>query len=141
MADPSFSLKLAVRICAGVAGGQSLSQVCAGPGMASHQAVHAWLKAHADFRELYAAACERRAETLADEMLQIADAALAAGPAAETNAPSLPARDALQWAKLRIDTRRWRAISLAPHVFGARRAAGADEAPVKSHEDWLDELD
>ena len=140
MADPPHSPTLAARICAGIAAGQSLMQACARPGMPAHETVDAWLKADPDFRELYAAACERRAETLADEMLEIADAALAA-PAEGVDGPPLPHRDALQWAKLRIDTRRWRATSLAPQVFGPRRAGGADEAPVKTHEDWLDELD
>lgn len=94
-------------ICAWIAQGKSLSTYCKlhGP---SVDAVYRWLRSRADFRDLYAQAHEDRADTLADEMLEMADQR------------GLSLEDT-QMAKLSVETRKWIASKLRPSKYGERQ--------------------
>ncbi len=124
-----YSPELAELICARMAEGESLRGIVRRPGMPSAASVQLWLHEREDFRALYALAAEHRAESLADEALEIADDALA--DAAEP-------RDRLSWARLRIDTRKWRVAIMTPKVFG--RPPKDDRTPY-TYDDFILELE
>lgn len=126
MARPSeFTQETADRICEGLVEGQSLRSICLADDMPSASTVCRWLAANAVFREQYAHARDAQADTLTDEMLDIADDgsndwmekknAEGAVVGVEYNG------DAVQRSKLRIDTRKWYASKLAPKKYGDRQ--------------------
>jgi hypothetical protein len=96
-------------ICAWIANGKSLSSYCRMHGRAM-DTVYRWLRTHALFREGYARAHEDRADTLADEMLEIADSPQAARSIEDAQA-----------AKLRVETRKWIASKLRPQKWGEKQ--------------------
>lgn len=90
-------------ICERLADGESLRTICADGSMPNRVTVYRWLFKHAEFSNQYARAREMQAETMADEMQNIADDATA---------------ENVQVARLRIDTRKWAASKLLPKKYG-----------------------
>ena len=84
-----------------IADGRSLRSICADVGMPDKATVFRWLAAHETFRDQYARARESQADSLFDDILEIADTA----------------EDA-QLARLRVDARKWMAGKLKPKVYG-----------------------
>jgi len=101
-----YSDALARRICERIAAGESLRAVCRDADMPSTQAVFKWLldDRREAFRQWYSLAREVQADVLADELVDIADAA--------------HDKDEAALAKLRIDTRKWVAAKLRPKKYG-----------------------
>lgn len=96
------------RICAGIAKGGSLRELCIGD-MPSVETIRVWLIDDAAFSAQYARAREEQAEHYADEIIQISDT--------ETD----PAK-----ARNRIDARKWKASKLAPKVYGDKLTLDGD---------------
>lgn len=97
------------RICAWIAEGRSLRSYCRLEGRAV-DTVYRWLRERRDFRERYARAHEDRADSLADEITDIADE-VASGTSEE-----------IQAARLRVDARKWVASKLRPSKWGEYQA-------------------
>lgn len=70
--------------------------------------VYRWLADKPEFRELYARAREDQADTLADEIIDIADQ-----KDGEADTP-----DSVNRARLRVDARKWIASKLKPKRYG-----------------------
>lgn len=104
-----YSEEEADRICAWIAEGRSLRSYCRLEHR-SMETVYRWLRERREFRERYARAHDDRADTLADELVDIADE-VASGSMEEVQA-----------AKLRIDTRKWIASKLRPTKWGDAQA-------------------
>ena len=100
----------AATICERLVAGESLRTICADEGMPSPSAVFDWLAADPAFSEQYARAREAQADTLAAEVVQIAD-----------DAEATP--DGIGKARLQIDARKWYAAKLRPKVYGDAPAA------------------
>lgn len=96
--------------------------------------VYRWLVAKPAFRDMYARAREDQADTLADEIVDIAD---------ET--PDIVTDDekgvfmidgaAIQRQRLRVDARKWVAAKLKPRKYGDRIAqemSGPDGQPLQT---------
>ena len=132
----AYSPEVAEAVCARVAEGASMLDLWRDPELPSGRSLYTWLDRHEDFRRMYLAACELRAERLAEEILAIADDDAGDFIPAADGAALAPNLQAIRRARLRIDARKWRVARLAPKKYGA-----AEAAPAKSHEDWLDELD
>ena len=98
-------------ICTWIAEGKSLKSYCRASGRPM-MTVYRWLREYADFRDRYARAHEDRADTLADELVDIADS-VAAGSLEE-----------IQAARLRVDTRKWIAAKLRPGRWGEQKDTG-----------------
>lgn len=92
-------------ICAWIAEGKSLRGYMRATGR-DLTTVYRWLRTYPDFHKRYARAHEDRADTLADELVDIAD---------EVSQGSL---EEIQAAKLRIDTRKWVAAKMRPTKWG-----------------------
>jgi len=97
---------MADAICEEIADGKSLRKICEAEGMPNKATVFRWLAAHAAFSDQYARAREAQADTLADDLISLADAA------GEDTAVTV-ARD-----RLKVDTRKWIASKLKPKVYG-----------------------
>jgi hypothetical protein len=102
------------------------------PGKAT---VFRWLGVHEAFRDQYARAREAQADTLADEMLDIADDGDNDWMERKgEDGQSLGWREngeAIGRSKLRLDTRKWIASKLKPKKYGDKLAlGGADDLPA-----------
>lgn len=104
--------------------------------MPAQSSVYEWLIAHPDFTEQYSRAREEQAETLADEIIAIADEMpeIVAVTDKKTGALIEHKLDGafLQWQKNRIDARKWTAMKLKPKKYGERvQLAGSKEEPFE----------
>ena len=98
------------RICAWIAEGKSLRSYSRATGR-DLTTIYRWLRERGEFHKRYARAHDDRADTLADEMVDIADEA-ASGTMEE-----------IQAARLRVDTRKWIAAKLKPTKWGDLQVA------------------
>lgn len=123
MARPSeFSQETADRICGQLIEGKSLRTICVADEMPSASTVCRWLAQFPAFREQYAHAREAQADTLTDEMLDIADDGTNDWMEKKNTQGDVTGveynGDAVQRSRLRIDTRKWYASKLAPKKYG-----------------------
>jgi hypothetical protein len=100
-----FSDVEADRICSWIAEGRSLKSYCRLEHR-SMETVYRWLRERRDFRERYARAHDDRADSLADELTDIADDV------------TQGTMEQIQAARLRVDTRKWIASKLKPLKWG-----------------------
>lgn len=90
-------------ICERLAEGEPLIRICAEPGTPSVGTVFNWLKAHAEFREIYALAREVQGHVMFDAVGEVIDEATP---------------QTAYLAKVKIDGLRWQAGRLAPKSYG-----------------------
>lgn len=117
-----YSDAIADKICDRLADGESLRKICLDEDMPSKSAVFRWLASNETFRDQYARARDAQADTLADEILDIADDGSNdfMGDDEKYNG------DAVQRSKLRVDARKWIAAKLKPKVYGEKQLIGSD---------------
>ena len=110
-----LSEAIATTICDRLATGESLRSICRDEKMPSRQTIVAWLSRDPSFFERYSRARLTGIDEIADQLIEIADAADGGdkGSAARASAQ-------VQHAKLRIDTRKWLLSKLAPQRYGDR---------------------
>ena len=111
-----FTQEAADRICEHIAEGASLRAVCRLSEMPSASTVFKWLSEEPAFAEQYARACEARAETMFEDMLDIADES-----GFDTIQGENGDRANTEWisrSKLRVDTRKWMLSKMAPKKYG-----------------------
>jgi hypothetical protein len=117
MGRPSlYSEELATRICTEIALGKSLVKICETEDMPSRTTVFQWLDNNIEFQDRYARARMAQADTFADQIVDLADAA----------------EDA-NLARLQIDARKWTAAKLRPSRYSERflnEHTGKDGAPI-----------
>ena len=123
-----FSQELAETICQRIAEGEPLTKICKDEGMPHYITVLRWRNVHEDFHDNYTRAREDAADTLVDEILEIAD-----------EAESAKSSEAVQAAKLRVDTRKWAASKMKPKTYGDRTTL--EHSGTVRHENWLEKLD
>lgn len=138
----TYTPALAAAICAEVAGGKSMREICRAEKMPDMSTVFRWLGVHAEFREQYAKAREAQADYLAEELLEIADdgtndwmTRLDGGETVNT--------EAIGRSRLRVDTRKWLLAKLQPKKYGDRIAqeiTGKDGGPIETRDMSLFEL-
>jgi len=97
-----YSAERAADICGRLAQGESLRSICHDESSPDVKTVYRWMMANEEFRQQYALAREDQADTLADEILDIADNVT-------EDAGSR---------RVRIDTRKWVASKLKPKKYG-----------------------
>lgn len=93
--------------------------------MPAQSTVYEWLLRHPDFTEKYTRAREEQADTLADEIIDIADEqpeiVVVKDKAGKVIEHKLDGAF-LQWQKNRIEARKWTAMKLKPKKYGDRVA-------------------
>ena len=116
-----FDQEQADTICQRIAEGESVRAICRDDSMPAMSTVFKWLSRVPEFAEQYAHAKEEQAETLADEIVAIADEAeVSAKVDGEDVRLSLDAT-AIARNRLRVDARKWVAAKLKPKKYGDRQ--------------------
>jgi hypothetical protein len=123
MARPTkYSAKIGDAICARVAEGESIKRICEGEEMPCKATVYNWLfdSERKEFLDNYEKARQIQAETLADEITDIADDS--------TNDYMIKKygdderevinSENIQRSRLRVDARKWVASKLLPKKYG-----------------------
>lgn len=125
MAKPSlYSEETAALICERIATGESLRSICDDEDMPGLRTVFDWLadERYAIFRTKYARAREVQADTLFDEMLDIADDGRNDWMEKHNGDGQVTGYqengEALRRSDLRIKTRQWMAAKLQPKKYG-----------------------
>lgn len=109
-----YSLDIVAEVCAQMAEGKALKDICAQPGMPSRPAWYKWMAEHAEVVDMYARAREQRADLMADEVISIADT-----------------EEDPQKARVRVDARKWAAAKMNPKQYGEKVThAGDPNAPM-----------
>lgn len=105
----AYTQALADSICRRIIGGEALNHICDEEGMPSVTTIHHWRHDNAAFAEQYAKAREYQADTLFDEILEIADTPQL-GKRTETGGKygtKVIEGDMTEHRKLRIQARQW----------------------------------
>ena len=145
-APTTFNQHIASVICIRIAEGESLREIVKDEGMPDRSTVYDWLLRHPEFADHYARAREEQADTLADEIIAIADEQpeIIAVTDKKTGALIEHKLDGafLQWQKNRIDARKWTAMKLKPKKYGDRMAVEGVEggAAIKTEDTGADKF-
>jgi hypothetical protein len=109
----------ATEICHRMINGENLTAICKDEHMPSRVTVYDWMEANPEFRTRCARAREGLADFLVDEIEQLAK------ETTEENVNSM---------KVKISTKQWRAMKMAPRIYGDRTTTeitGANGAPIQ----------
>lgn len=128
-----FTIAIGDSLCERIADGESLRKICAEADMPNKATVFRWLAANSTFSDQYARARETQADSLFDEILDIAD---------ESKLDTYTDKDGnvktdsevIGRSKLRVDARKWMAGKLRPKVYGEKSVqeiTGVDGGPVQ----------
>jgi hypothetical protein len=119
-ARPSgYTRALGEKICARIIAGASVGSLAADRRLPSTGTLYNWLETNAEFRGRYAAACEVRAELLADEAMALVEDAwrrAKSGPGGALD----PDPGAIGWVRLKFAALRWRVARMSPGRYGLR---------------------
>jgi hypothetical protein len=138
----SFTQDIAEVICSRIAEGESLREICKDDDMPTRMTIYRWLAADPVFCDHYTRAREDQADTLADEIIAIADEQPEIIAVTDKRTGELIEHKLdgafLQWQKNRIDARKWTAMKLKPKKYGDRQIlAGDSEAPLEVQNDAM----
>lgn len=120
-----FTQDIADAICEGLIEGRSLRSICLADDMPSASTVCRWLGANEEFREQYAQARDAQADTLADEIVDIADDK-SFDTVTDENGNERPNTEWITRSRLRVDARKWVAAKLKPKKYGDKTLIGSD---------------
>lgn len=128
-----YTPELVDSICDEIAGGRSLKSICEDDEMPDKATVFRWIGKHPEFRDKYARACEERTYAMAEEALEIADDS-GVDVSVDDEGHYTVNGEAINRARLRIDTRKWFVSKMNPKKFGDRQAyelTGKDGGPIE----------
>jgi terminase small subunit-like protein len=136
MARPSeYTEEQAIEICSRIAEGQSLVAICRDDGLPDVRTVYRWLAAREEFCQMYTRAREDQADTLADQIIDIADTPVA-GIKTKTDGDGKVETiegDMIEHRRLQVEARKWIAAKLKPKKYGERvqnEHTGANGGPL-----------
>jgi hypothetical protein len=137
----SFTQHIADLICVRIAEGESLRKICEDDEMPDRVTIYRWLQAFPEFCNHYTRAREDQADTLADEIIAIADEQPEVIAVLDKHGALIEHKldnAFLQWQKNRIDARKWTAMKLKPKKYGDRQIlAGDAENPLEIQNDAM----
>ena len=128
-APSTYTEEIADEICDSLAEGKSMVEICRADHMPNPSTVYRWLEANEAFRNRYARAREDQADTLADEIIDIADDAQNDWMERQGDDASIGWQvngEHVQRSKLRIESRKWIAAKLKPKKYGERVELGGN---------------
>lgn len=129
-----YSKALADRICKRLAAGESLRSICRDDKMPSESTVRRWaLEDMRGFSAQYAQARDLGLDTIADEILDIADDGLN-DTYKDEDGNKRTDHDVIARSRLRVDARKWYLSKMAPKRYGDKISAeltGADGGPIE----------
>lgn len=113
-----YTDETAIRMLTRLTLGEGLVRICRDEDMPHVSTVYRWLQTNQDFRDRYELARAEQADTLADQLTDIADNATP---------------ENVQVARLRVDARKWIAAKLKPKKYGDKvqnEVTGANGGPL-----------
>lgn len=113
----TYTQEIANYIVENIADGRSLRDICLQSDMPSRATVFKWLNDIEGFSSQYARAREEQAETLADEIVSIADESTQDTIITETG-NIIANNEFIARSRLRVDARKWVASKLKPKKYG-----------------------
>ena len=116
-----YNLQLADILCTRISEGENLTEICKTDGMPCRMSVYRWMREHPEFGDAYTRAREERADTLADEIISVADDS------------ALDHNDR----RVKIDARKWAASKLNRRLYGDRITVDGDMR-VKMTDDQIE---
>lgn len=126
----SYTKEKAAEICARLVNGESLRAICRDDNMPDVKTVYLWMAQNETFLQQYTKAKEDQADTLQEDILDIADTE----PMQVVDDKGVARIDSahVNWMRLRIDSRKWIASKLKPKKYGERQIlAGDADSPVE----------
>jgi len=144
-APTTYNQHIATVICIRIAEGESLRQILRAEGMPVQSAVYEWLLRHPEFAERYTRAREEQADTLADEIIAIADESPETVEVRDKEGNVLDIKidsGYVNYQKQRIEARKWTAMKLKPKKYGDRVAVEGVEggAAIKTEDTNADKF-
>lgn len=140
----AFTQKTADAICARIADGESLRQICRDAAMPDKSTVMRWLDAHAAFRDQYARARELQADHFADEILEIADDGTndwMTREGKDGDGIEVANHEHINRSRLRVDSRKWLMSKLAPKKYGEKITADLNHGAQDSLTEVMKAID
>lgn len=124
-----YSEATALIICNRMIKGESLRSICRDESMPDAGTVLRWASKHSEFRQQYDDAMAQRAESMFEEILDIADET-----SRDTINTDTGERANTEWisrSRLRVDARKWMLSKMMPKKYGDKLAiGGADDLPA-----------
>ena len=115
MSQELYTEEEGTKVCTWIVEGKSLKSYCKQEGTPNISTVYRWIIKHADFRDTYAQARKDQADTLADEIIDIADNS---GNDKKTiDGVEVVNHENIQRDRLRVDARKWTASKLKPKKY------------------------
>ena len=123
-----YNQKIVDIICERLADGESLRTICSDDDMPGTSSVCRWLAAHEEFREQYALARESQADSIFDEILNIADDGRNDWMLRKFGGDErwVENGEAIRRSQLRIDARKWMAGKLRPKKYSDKIVHSGD---------------
>ena len=134
-----FSQEIFDEICVRIAEGESLRKICKDEKMPSLVAVWKLLNNSEELVKQYTRAREEQAETLVDEMIDIADYKKD-DTYLDENGKEIINQEVIARSRLRVDARKWVASKLKPKKFGDFTKVQAEVKDTSSTSSWLGEV-
>lgn len=113
----TYTDEIANEICSRLADGMSLKKICEMEGMPSKATVFNWLSSNQAFLDNYTRAREAQADTLADEIVDIADDGTR-DVFVDAEGKEVVNHDVIARSRLRVEARKWVASKLKPKKYG-----------------------
>lgn len=131
-----FTQAVADEICERLMHGETLRQIVLDDAMPARATVHRWLASMESFRDQYAQAREYQADTIFDEMFDIADDGTNDWMLRKQGEDDIEVvnHEHIQRSKLRIDTRKWALARMSPKKYGDKvetTLRGDADAPLE----------
>lgn len=124
-----YTPELVETICTRMIDGESLRAICRDEHMPPAGTVLRWVSQHKEFRDQYEDAMAQRAESMFEEILDIADET-----SRDTVITDTGERANTEWisrSRLRVDARKWMLSKMMPKKYGDKIAiGGADDLPA-----------
>ncbi len=114
-----YTEDISIEICSRISDGESLRRICLDENMPNKATVFRWLHKNKAFSDQYARAKEEQADTLADDILDIADNN-ANDTYIDENGKVKIDSEVVARSRLKVDARKWIASKLKPKVYGDR---------------------
>lgn len=140
----AYTEAIGYAICEGLANGIPLTRICREESMPGVATVYRWLDSDPIFRDRYSRSREDQADTMADEIISIADTVMIGEKVTieDDGKTKTVTGDMVERSRLRIDSRKWVASKLKPKKYGDRFTLSGDaENPLQvQHISSADEL-
>jgi len=131
----TYTKQMADIICIRLSEGESLKEIVRSEGMPDRATVYRWLLEQPAFCDMYTRAREEQADTLADEIIAIADESPEINEIRDKHGDVIDVKidsGYVAYQKQRIEARKWTAMKLKPKKYGDKlELAGDPNNPMK----------